>query len=136
MTDAVESVDIAIQLPLLLQQVFHESPVVAVRAKAAEQKLGIGAEGCQRVAQLVHHQIELYALLLQLLQQPGSLQIKAEALGHCTGTGLQALIEVLAPAVIALAFSAEGAQQDVAFPQNVRAGASTRVAESRSTPLL
>ena len=55
--------------------------MVAIGVEAAQQQLGIGAQGRQWITQLVHHQIQLRTLVLELIKQTVALQFVAEALG-------------------------------------------------------
>ena len=68
-------------MPLLFEEAFHELAVVAIGVEAAQQQLGIGAQGRQWITQLVHHQIQLRTLVLELIKQTVALQFVAEALG-------------------------------------------------------
>ena len=107
--DSVEGRDVAIELSLLLQQVFHQLSVVAVGPESSQQQLGIGAQRRQGIAQLMHHQIDVHLLLVELLLQAAPFELKAEASGDCPCCGLQTLIEVVTPLGIAVGFSPQGA---------------------------
>ena len=106
---------------MLLQQVFHQLSVVAVWAEPSQQQLGIGAQRRQGIAQLMHHQIDLHLLLVELFLQAAPFELKAEASGDCPCSGLQTLIEVVAPLGTAVGFGPQGAQKQMVLPQGVPA---------------
>jgi len=67
LTDEIQGCDVAVELGLLLKKPCDEWALEMLWPQATEQKLGIGAQGCQWVAQLMHHKIHLLALLMELV---------------------------------------------------------------------
>ena len=53
---APDRVHVALQLPLLSEQPFDQGAVVAVPVQAAQQQLAEGAQGGERIAELMHQQ--------------------------------------------------------------------------------
>jgi len=104
LADAVEAADVVIQLRLLLKQVLHQGAMAAVRVEASEQQLGVGAQGRQRIAELMHQQMQLLPLGFELVEQAPAFQVKAQALGQGCGTGLKAPVQAWVPVVVGMAF--------------------------------
>ena len=93
----VDGIDVAVELPLLGQQVFHQRPVEWIPFQPTQKQLAEGAQGGQRVAELVHEQLQLVVLLGQGAAEPLLLQVQAQGLGEAAGRGLQALGQGLGP---------------------------------------
>ena len=68
LTDEIQGCDVAVELGLLLKKPCDEWALEMLWPQSTEQKLGIGAQGSQWVAQLMHHKIHLLALLMELVQ--------------------------------------------------------------------
>ena len=97
LADAIERLQVKVELCLFLHQAFHQRTVLVVWPEATQQQLGIGPQGCQWVSQLVHHQIQLIALLIQLVVQASAFQFEAKDAGervcaHLQARGLVALL--------------------------------------------
>ena len=56
--------------------------MLIVWPETTQQQLGVGPQGRQWVSQLVHHQIQLIALLIQLVVQASAFQFEAKDAGE------------------------------------------------------
>jgi hypothetical protein len=110
MGQLVDGIHVAVELPLLRQQVFHQGTVERIPLQTAQQQLAEGAQGRERVAQLMHQQPELVVLLGQGAAEPLLFEVQAEGLGEAAGRGLEPVCQGLGPGPLA-AVHPQGAHQ-------------------------
>ena len=73
--EAIEHVDVLAELALLREHSLHKCTVGAVCFKPPQQQLGIGAQGRQWIAQLMHEGAQLIVLLAEFLAQLQAFQV-------------------------------------------------------------
>ena len=106
---------------LFLNQAFHQRALLIVRADPTQQQLGIGAQSGQRIAQLMHHQVELLALLIQLVMKLSLILFKTENAGQRFRADLQARVMVCGSAWKGSLLGTKHAQKQAFVSQGVPA---------------
>ena len=92
-----DRVHVALQLPLLGEQPLHQGAVVAVLLQAAQQQVAEGAQGGERIAELVHQQAQLLLLEREAMAQALPLPIQPQGLGQSQSHRLEPLAQRLGP---------------------------------------
>ena len=111
-----DRIHIAVELAFLRQQTFHQGAVVAVLGEPLAQQMAEGAQGRQRIAQLMHQQAQLFILAVQAPLQPPLLQVEAERFGEAERHRLEALPQRLGPVAMA-GFHLQGSEQQLLVAQ-------------------
>ena len=92
-----QGIEVTRQRLLLIKEVLHQLAAFITGFNPAQQQLREGAKGCQGVAHLMHQQIALTPLPLQLALPALLLQVQQQGLSQHLGRALQAPIEGLWP---------------------------------------
>ena len=93
----IESADVAPELGLLAEHPFDELPVLAVRFQSSQQELGVGAQGGQWIAQLVHQGLRLATLFDQVLAQLKRFQLQGESMADGSSAAAKSVIQAWTP---------------------------------------
>ena len=129
--EAIGHVDVLAELALFREHSLHEWTVGAVGFEPPQQQLGVGAQGSQWIAQLMHEGAQLLVLLAEFLAKLQAFQVTPQGVADGGGTAPHPLVQGQRPAPLRIQVRAQGSQDQTGILEGVPAPTLVRQAQVR-----